>query len=53
MSEEKQCLICGTKQCDDWIERTNLAGKKAYFCGPEHYQEYKKKAEETGVCEFC
>jgi YHS domain-containing protein len=53
MSEEKQCLICGIKECDNWIERTNIAGKKAYFCGAEHYQEYKKKAEETGVCEFC
>lgn len=53
MSDEKKCLICGTTKCDNWIERQNIAGEKAYFCSPEHYQEYKKKGAEKGVCEFC
>ena len=53
MTEEKKCLVCGTTKSDDWIERQNIAGVKAYFCGPEHYQQYKKEAAKTGVCEFC
>jgi hypothetical protein len=53
MAEERKCLICGTTKCDNWIERQNIAGVKAYFCGPEHYEEYKKRAAKTGVCEFC
>jgi len=53
MTEEKKCLICGTTKSDNWIERENIAGEKAYFCGAEHYKKYKKDAEEKGVCEFC
>jgi YHS domain-containing protein len=53
MGDEKKCLICNTTESKNWIERQNIAGQKAYFCTPEHYSEYKKKAAETGVCEFC
>ena len=53
MAEEKKCLVCGTTESKKWIERQNIAGQKAYFCTPEHYAEYKKKASESGVCEFC
>jgi YHS domain-containing protein len=53
MAEEKKCMVCGTIDSKKWIERTNIAGQKAYFCSPQHYGDYKKKGEETGVCEFC
>ncbi len=53
MSEEKSCKICGKKDSPKWIERKNLMGKVANFCGAKCYQEYKKQASETGVCEFC
>ncbi len=53
MAEEKKCMICGTTKSKKWIERENIAGQKAYFCTKEHYEEYKKKGEESGVCEFC
>jgi hypothetical protein len=50
---EKKCLVCGVTESKKWIERQNVVGMKAYFCGPQHYQDYKKKGAETGVCEFC
>ncbi len=50
---DKKCEICGTTQAKKWIEKENLAGTKAYFCSPQHYSDYKKKGEESGVCEFC
>lgn len=53
MADEKKCMICGTTESSNWIMKENLAGEKAYFCGKEHYEEYKKKAAKTGVCEFC
>jgi YHS domain-containing protein len=53
MAMEKKCKICGTDKSENWIEKENLAGEKAYFCSLAHYQEYKKKAAATGVCEFC
>lgn len=53
MAEEKKCLVCGTTQSKKWIERENIGGVKAYFCSKAHYEEYKKKGEESGVCEFC
>lgn len=53
MSDMKTCKVCGTDKSENWIERENIAGEKAYFCSQEHYDEYKKKGEETGVCEFC
>ena len=51
MADEKKCLVCGTTESDDWIERQNIVGVKAYFCGPEHYGQYKKEAAKTGKCE--
>jgi hypothetical protein len=53
MAEEKKCKICGTTKSKNWIERENIAGEKAYFCTKEHYEQYKAKGEESGVCEFC
>jgi hypothetical protein len=53
MADEKKCYVCGTTDSRKWIERKNIAGVKAYFCGKEHYEEYKKKAAASGVCEFC
>jgi len=53
MAEEKKCRVCGTTESDSWIERQNLIGVKAFFCGPEHYGQYKKEAAKSGVCEFC
>lgn len=50
---DRKCIVCGTTESAKWIERQNIAGQKAYFCTPGCYQEYKKKGEETGVCEFC
>ncbi|MEW6036461.1 MAG: hypothetical protein AB1529_07660 [Candidatus Micrarchaeota archaeon] len=53
MAEDKKCVICGTTKAKKWIERENIAGEKAYFCSPQHYDDYKKKGEESGTCEFC
>ncbi len=53
MAEEKKCLVCGTTKSKKWIERENIGGQKAYFCTKEHYEDYKKKGEDSGVCEFC
>jgi hypothetical protein len=53
MPEEKKCKECGKSDSPKWIERQNIAGMKAYFCGPKCYQEYRKKGAATGVCEFC
>ncbi len=50
---EKKCLVCGKTESKKWIERTNIVGQKAYFCSAKCFQEYKKKGEESGVCEFC
>lgn len=55
MAEEKKCEVCGSKEPKEggWIERENIAGEKAYFCSQECYEAYKKKSEDSGVCEFC
>lgn len=53
MSEEKKCKVCGKSESKKWIERQNIACIKAYFCSPACYQDYKKKASASGVCEFC
>ncbi len=53
MADEKKCKVCGTTESKKWIERKNIIGQKAYFCGPNCYQEYKKKGEASGICEFC
>ncbi len=53
MAEDKKCKICGTTKSKKWIERENIAGEKAFFCTKEHYDQYKKQGEESGVCEFC
>jgi hypothetical protein len=50
---DKKCIICSATESAKWIERKNIIGHKAYFCGPKCYSEYKKKSAETGVCEFC
>ena len=53
MSQEKKCMVCGTDKSENWIERSNAIGKKAYFCSKEHYIQYKKESAAKGVCEFC
>lgn len=53
MAEDKKCMQCGSASAKKWIERENLVGMKAYFCSPKCFQDYKKKGEESGVCEFC
>ena len=53
MADEKKCMVCNCANSAKWIERKNIVGTKAYFCGPKCYQEYKKRGEASGVCEFC
>ncbi|MFN7990966.1 MAG: hypothetical protein U0R44_02290 [Candidatus Micrarchaeia archaeon] len=53
MADAKKCEVCGTTNSKKWIEKENIAGQKAFFCSPAHYADYKKKGEESGVCEFC
>lgn len=53
MADEKKCMVCNCANSAKWIERKNIVGTKAYFCGPKCYQEYKKKGEASGCCEFC
>ncbi len=53
MTDDKKCKVCGSTESKKWIERQNIAGIKAYFCSPKCFQEYKKKAALTGICEFC
>ena len=53
MVEQKKCLTCGATESKKWIVRENAIGNKGYFCSPKCYQEYKKKNEALGVCEFC
>ena len=53
MADQKKCTTCGITNSKKWIEKENIAGQKAYFCTKQHYEDYKKKGEDSGVCEFC
>lgn len=49
---QKKCKECG-KKADKMIEKNDLIDKKAYFCNDNCFNEYKKKNESEGACEFC
>jgi len=50
---EKKCNQCGNRK-GNFIEKEGIANRKAYFCDNNKcYEDYKKKSEESGVCEFC
>ncbi len=51
--EDRKCVQCGNTK-GKFMEKEGLLKNKAYFCdNGKCFDEYKKKGEEQGVCEFC
>ncbi len=50
---DKKCAQCGNTK-GKFVEKKGVGKAKAYFCdNGKCFGDYKKKGEESGVCEFC